>query len=224
MTEVDQAGRLRRRLARKDSNRERIAADVIKSPDLLTEVLDGLESDEATVRYGSAKVIRTISEREPELLYPHLDFFVERLDCENQVMQWEAIAVLGNLARVDTEGTIDRLLDRYLGPIRGPVMITAANTIKGAVRIALAKPDLTEPIVKAILRVERGKYKTPECRNVAIGHALEAFGELDAQLDDAKAVLSFATRQLKNGRQSTRRKAERFLKRRERRARARTSG
>ncbi len=215
MSALDQRTRLRRRLARKDSSKERIAGEVIKNPRLLADVLDGLGSGEATVKYGSAKVIRAISEREPSVLYPRAGFFAELLDSENTILQWEAILVLGNLARVDSKRKIDRILDRYLEPIRGPVMITAGNTIKGATRIALAKPKLTDRIVKAILGVERARYKTPACRDVAIGHALEALGELVDQLSEAKPVLSFARRQLENRRSATKRKAERFLKSRE---------
>ena len=213
MSALDQRTRLRRRLARKDSSKERIAGEVIKRPPLLADLLDGLGSGEATVKYGCAKVIRAISEREPSVLYPRTDFFVELLDSENTILQWEAIVVLGNLARVDSKRKIDRILDRYLEPIRGPVMITAGNTIKGATRIALAKPKLTERIVKAILGVQRARYKTPECRDIAIGHALEGLGELLDQLGDARPVLSFARRQLKNRRSATKRKAERFLRR-----------
>jgi hypothetical protein len=49
------------------------------------------------------------------------------------------------------------MLDDYLAPIRGPVMITAANTIKGAVIIARAKPHLAAKIAGALMRVERAK-------------------------------------------------------------------
>jgi hypothetical protein len=48
-----------------------------------------------------------------------------------------------------------RILDRYFAPISGPVMVTAANIIGGAVKIARAKPALTERIVSEILKVEK---------------------------------------------------------------------
>ena len=52
--------------------------------------------------------------------------------------------VLGNLAAVDTVGKFEGILTRYLAPIRGPVMITASNTCKGAAEVGLAKPALTD--------------------------------------------------------------------------------
>lgn len=208
-------GRLRRRLARRDSDKKKIAGEVIEKPELLEEILDGLGAEEAAVKYASAKVIRAIGEREPSVLYPRADLFIDLLGSENTILRWEAILALASLARVDSERKMDAVLDRYLEPIRGPVMITAANTIKGAARIALARPELTARIVKAILAVEKARYGTPECRNIAIGHALEALGgELFDQAADTRPILSFARRHLENPRSSTRRKAERLVKKR----------
>jgi hypothetical protein len=69
------------------------------------------------------------------------------------------------------------------------------------VAIALAKPDLADRIVDETMKVEKGRYKTAECRNVALGHALDALGRL------------FVKRQLRNPRNATRKRAERLVKR-----------
>jgi len=100
-------------------------------------------------------------------------------------------------------------LDRYLTPIDGPVMITAANTIKGAAMIAQAKPHLAPQIAAAILRVEKARYATPECRNVAIGHGLEALRGMGVA--EAREL---AKRHLRNPRVATARKAAGIWKRR----------
>ena len=78
--------------------------------------------------------------------------------------------------------------------------------------LGLAKPHLTERIVRELLKVEEAKYQAAECRNVALGHAIEAFDALFEQLDDPQPVLRRARRQQKNTRSATRRKAERFLR------------
>jgi hypothetical protein len=115
-------------------------------------------------------------------------------------------------------GRIDGVLDRYLAPIAGPVMITAANAIAGAGRIASARPDLQPRIVAAILGVEKARYATAECRNVAIGHALETLRTLALASDasapspEFRAVLAFARRQLKNPRPATAKKAGRLVR------------
>ena len=81
--------------------------------------------------------------------------------------------LIGCLAAVDRRGAVTRILDRYLAPLRGPDLITAANVIAGAARIATAKPRLADRIAKALLGVSRARYATPECRNVALGAAIE---------------------------------------------------
>ena len=72
--------------------------------------------------------------------------------------------------------------------------------------------DLVKRIVPRIMRVERAEYATPECRNVAIGHALRALEELVRLLPDRRGVRLFAARQLGNPRAATSAKARKFLK------------
>jgi hypothetical protein len=92
-------------------------------------------------------------------------------------------------------------------------MIGAANAIAAAANIALAKPHLADRIVKEILKVERASYQRPECRNVAIGHAIQSFDRFFRHVGNTRPVLAFVKRQLDNSRPATRKKAERFLKR-----------
>jgi hypothetical protein len=159
-----------------------------------------------------------MSERLPELLYPHFDFFAAMLDHDNQILKWNATLTLANLARVDRAGKIEAILDRYLDLISGPNMITAANAIRGAAIIGLAKPHLVRRILLRIMRVERVEYATPECRNVAIGHALRALEQLADLLPDQRVLRLFAARQLGNPRPATSAKARRFLKARKKTA------
>jgi hypothetical protein len=113
---------------------------------------------------------------------------------------------------VDSKRKIDKILARYMQPISGPELITAGNVIGGAAKIALAKPKLTDKIVDEILKVERVRYQTPECRNVALGHAIEALGLLFKQSKRQEKILRLAKKQLRNPRNATRKKAEKFIK------------
>ena len=56
-------------------------------------------------------------------------------------------------------------------------------------------------------------YKTDECRNVAIGHAIRALGRFFDAIPEQAPVVRFVRAQLENPRASTRRKAQEFLKR-----------
>jgi len=201
-------------ISQKESDKGKIALKVIKQPELLSEIIDGLGADKARVKYGCAKVLRIISDKAPELLYPRIDYYIDLLDNDNNILKWEAIYVIANLAAVDTEDRIEAIFERYFGPIPGPALITAGNVIAGAAKIAKAKPQLTERIVGELLKVEKAQYKTTECGNVALGHAIKAFDQFFDQIRDKKPVIAFVRRQLENTRNATRNKAEAFLKKR----------
>jgi hypothetical protein len=200
------------KLAQKDADKQKLAATVIKQPELLSELLAGLSSDVATVKYGSVKILRIISETEPGVLYPKINFLFDLLDSGNQILKWGGITIIANLAAVDSRRKIDKILKEYLAPISGPELITANNVIGGAAKIALAKPKLTDRIVDDILKVEKARFQTAECRNIALGQAIEALGRLFEQSKRRERILKLARRQLKNPRNATRKKAEKFIR------------
>lgn len=185
----------------------------LRNQEAVEQLVAATSSPMARLRLGAAKALRTLSEREPDLLYPHFEFFDKLRRSDNSVLRWNAMLVLGNLAPVDTEEKIDAILDDYLGSIRGPHLIDAANTIRGATAMAVSKPHLADRIARAILQVEAANYKTPECRRVAIGHAINAFTRLMPMVSDKSGVQLFVTRQVENSRPATRKKAEAFVRR-----------
>jgi hypothetical protein len=189
-----------------------LADAVERNHELIKEVLAGVASKRAATKFGASKALRILSERAPELIYPHFDFFTDLMWDDNHILKWNATLTLANLARVDRESKIETILDRYLDLIVGSNMITAANAMHGAAIIGAAKPNLANHIVSRIMRVERAEYATPECRNVAIGHALRALEDLAALLPDRRKVRLFAARQLGNPRPATSAKARRLLK------------
>jgi len=199
-------------IAQKGSDKEAIAESIADDPTRIAEIIEGLNNKKASVKFGCGKVLRIISERHPEALYPHIDTFIKLLDSDNNIMKWEGIHVIGNLACVDKGKKIDAILTRYLKPIEGPVMITAANVIGGAARIAAAKPYLAERIAAEILKVQHAKYATAECRNVALGHALDAFEIFFDKIKNKQPVIDLVTKQMDNTRNSTRKRAEKLLK------------
>ena len=46
---------------------------------------------DARTKYRSAKALRQLAEQQPELLYPHFDFFAGLLAHENKIFQWQGI-------------------------------------------------------------------------------------------------------------------------------------
>lgn len=204
-------------LSKKGADRDAIAVEVLKYPETIPDLLEGLNAEKANIKYGSEKVLRLVSEERPELIYPHFDRFLEFLEGENKFMKWGGIMTIANLAIVDSEKRIEQIFDRYFAPINGPVMVTAANITGGAAKIAKAKPALTERIVTEILKVETAKYLmhgklSPECNNVVCGRAVDTFTEIYDQIHEKKRVRDFVERQLRSSRPAVRKKAEKFFK------------
>lgn len=192
-------------------NPGQLAQKAILVPALLPDITRGLEADKPRVKYGCAKALRLISEQRPDVLYPHFGFFARLLDHENKILQWDAAFVLSQLARADAQDEFTAIFEKYFAPIAGPVMIAAATAIQGGARVAHAKPHLADRIAAEILKVARARYRTPECRNVAIGHAIVALKDMLPLLSDPALVVQFVRKQTRNRRAATRKKAERFL-------------
>ena len=199
-------------IARLPAHVEPLAERVARKPQFLPELFAGLRADKPEIKYGCLKALRLISEKEPAALYPEFGRFVDMIGSENTIFKWGAIIIIGNLAAVDSDDKIGRILDRYLAPISGPVMITAANTIGGAGKIARAKPRLADRIVRALLQVEVANYQTPECRNVALGHVVKSLDLFFEHIGDQEPVIAFVQRQLDNSRNAVKKKAAAFLK------------
>jgi len=204
-------------LAHKGADIEAVAEQVVEHPECIGGLVEALQSEKGTTRYGYEKVLRRVSERRPELVYPWFDVFAAMLDHDNSFLKWGAILTIANLASVDSEGRFETIFEKYYAPIGGPVMVTAANIIGSSPKIARAKPHLADRIAQEILKVRKARYErhgdpSPECRNVAIGHAVEAFDGFFDQISDKASVIEFVRSQLKNTRKPVVKKAERFLR------------
>jgi hypothetical protein len=68
---------------------------VMVGPELLEQVLDGLNIQKATVKFDCEKALRIISEKAPQRPHHHYDFFVEMLDNDNSFLRWGAIHTNG---------------------------------------------------------------------------------------------------------------------------------
>jgi hypothetical protein len=209
MTVIEQLGQ-------KKADIEAIAAQVIAHPESIAQLAEAIQIEKSAAKFAYDKVLRLVSEQKPELIYPYFDVFVQLLGSDNSFLKWGAILTIANLTAVDTERKFEAIFARYYTPIKGPVMVTAANIIGSSPKIVASKPGLTQRITREILKVEKAKYErhgnpSPECRNVALGHAIDAFDEFFDQIGGQDAVIRFVRRQRKNARPKVAKKAERFL-------------
>lgn len=204
-------------MRQKSADPTKIAKLAIRNPEYIADLVKVLQTEKGSIKFGCDKVLRLISERKPELIYPYFDVFAKTLDSENSFLKWGAIATIANLTAVDHKNKFEKIFRKYYSPIPGPVMVTAANVIGGSAKIASAKPELIEKITKEILKVEKANYKmrdifSPECRNVACGHAIDSFAQFFDEIKVKEPVIKFVKKQLKNTRGAVKKKAGGFIK------------
>jgi len=202
------------RLGKKEVKAEDVAKKAIENPSLLPEIFKGVSSTNARIRYGCAKILRIVSEEDPEKLYPKMDFFIELLDSDKRILKWNALYIIANLTTVDVDNRFEDVFDKYYSLLGAEYMVTVANVVGNSGKIAKAKPNLTRKITNELLKTENLTIKshlTQECKNIIIGHSLSAFDMYFDQIQNKDEVISFAKRQLSNTRNATRVEAEKFL-------------
>jgi hypothetical protein len=208
------------RVAAKGADLSAIAVQLIQDSEQIPILIEALKTEKSSKKFAYEKALRLVSAKQPMQIYPYFDFFCSLLDHDNNFLKWGAIMTVANLAAADTQKKFESIFRKYYDPIIGPTMVTAANIIGGSVTIVHAKPELADAITKEIPKVEKAKYfmkdlPSPECRNVAIGHAINALDGFYDGIGDKAAVLKFVKRQIKNTRKPVAKRAEQFLRKHE---------
>jgi hypothetical protein len=206
-----------RKLGNKSLTKEALLQKIRENPDLTPEVLSGVSSPKASIRYGCAKVLMDLSYEQPERLYPYMDSFIALLDSKYRILVWNAMAIVANLARVDRDKKFDAVFEKYYGFLNDEYMVTAANVVGNSSRIALAKPYLVQKITGELLKVENistTPHLTVECKRVIAEKAIESFDLFFDRIEAKDKVILFVKRHKNSSRKSLKAKAESFLKKR----------
>ena len=190
---------------------ERLATKASKDGTVLSEVVKGVSSDKAKIKYCCAKVLRILSQTDPEILYPKWNSIVDMLDFENTFLRANAVLVIANLTKVDSRNRFEKLFNRYYELMNDKSMITTGNLVGMSGVIVAAKPELETKITNKLLSIDRTHHGS-ECQNVIKANAIKAFDEYFGESRSRKKILDFVRGELKNTRPSTRRRAEDFLK------------
>lgn len=190
---------------------DEVADKVMDDPALLDLIFNNLSSPTARIKFRSSKILKIISHKQPLLLYPHINFFIELLDSDNKILLWNSLDILANLTPVDEHHKFDTIFNRYYAFLEDESLITAGHVVDNSPLIVANRPELLDKITERLLKIN----KTPrdaECGNILGGKAILAFGKYYEQIQDQEAVISFAQQLLNSQRNATRTKAEQFLK------------
>ena len=177
-------------------------------------LIKDLNSKQAAVKYKAAKTLSRMSEENPEILYPYFETFVKLLDGTNNILKWNAIDIIGNLAAADTEDKFSSLFGKYYGLLVSGSLITAAHVVESSPVIIKYKPELENQITGTLFSVEFVPLPTAECRDILRGKVITAFNKYAKTSKNKNLMLGFAGRLVnKSGiRPATQKKAAAFLK------------
>jgi hypothetical protein len=191
---------------------DHLVKKVTRDSTLIPQVIEGVKSPTALVRFGSAKILRRLSEIDPELLYPYWDHFVERLSEPNTFLKADAMLVIANLAVVDSGGKFEKAFDKFFSHLNDESMIPAASAAGISGKLALAKPNLQTKIVNRLVRIDDTDHGS-ECKNIIKGKVIESFEEFYEETSAAnkRKMVDFVKGEIRNRRKSTRKKAEKFM-------------
>ncbi len=202
------------KLVDKSITKEELFKKVKQNFDLLPEIIDGVSSGKAAIRYGCGKVLMDLSEEYPDKLYPYMDFFIKLLSSKYRILTWQTMFIIANLTKVDKNKKFDSIFDKYYSFLNDEYMVTVANVVGHSGKIALAKPHLIPKITKELLKVENIKttpHLTDECKKVIAEKAIQSIDMFFPQIENKDEVISFVKKHAASSRKTLKTKSEEFL-------------
>ena len=182
---------------------------------LIPDIIKGVSSSKATIRYSCAKVLMDLSEENPEKIYDYMDLFINLLDSKYRILTWNAIITIANLTKVDNMKKFDQIFDKYFDLLHDEYMVTVANIVGSSSKIALAKPYLINKITNELLKVDKIKitlHLTEECKRVIAEKTIISFDTFFSKIEDKEKVIIFVKKHINSSRKTLKNEAEKFLK------------
>lgn len=93
-----------------EASNKLVSEECIKTPQLLTEIVDELSSKDQKMAADCAEVLTFVSENHPDLVAPHFDEIVPFLDHKHTKVRWEITHTIAQLASTNP-AAIEKLLE-----------------------------------------------------------------------------------------------------------------
>ena len=146
---------------------------VSKRPSDFSEaIVRGLRAGNRRIENGCAEIASLLSEKHPEVVYPHVSVIIENLGAKEPVLRWEAACTLGNLAAVDRDGQVFGCLKTLFGFLNDKSIVLQGHSVKALAKIAKAHPREAPTILKKLMEAA-GSF--PGNRVGCLIEAMESF-------------------------------------------------
>lgn len=190
---------------------------VQKEPDILKSLIEIESTEPSAVKFAAEKAVRSISESNPELFEGIETEIFSLLKSENTFIRLGNIITCANLAVLSSDKTLELLKKEYIPFLYSTNLAEFGNAVKGIPKIISVFPSLEEKLIPPLFEINervfihKGK-PSDECRNVAAGKVIEVFAKICKDSPYQQDMLNFAENNLTNTRNSTKRKAEKLVK------------
>lgn len=190
---------------------------VQKEPDILKKLIDIESTEPSAVKFAAEKAVRSISESNPKLLEGIETEIFSLLKSENTFIRLGNIITCANLSVLSSDKILELLKEDYIPFLYSANIAEFGNAVKGIPKIISVFPSLEEKLIPPLFEiservfVHKGK-PSDECRNVAAGKVMEVFEKIGKNSPYRQEMLNFAEMNLANTRNSTKRKAEKLVK------------
>lgn len=152
----------------------------------LDSIIKGLGSDQKRIQSGCAELGSFLSEDRPELLYPHIDLFMNNLEAKEPVLRWEAVCTIGNLAEVDGAGKVLNQLNSIIAFLDDKSIVLQGHAVRALTKIVKKHPERGKQVLDALVSA---RAKFPGNR---VGFLVEAMGFFAPLPKDRSKALEFA--------------------------------
>ncbi len=196
-------------LDKKNINFDFYANELLKNKNLLSEYLDGLTSKNQIYMENCFNVLNVVSEKNPDFLYPHWDFFVNHMQSNNNYHKTTSIIIISNLTSVDKKKKFENTFHEFYDNLRSEKTIVPIYLLKYSGRIVNFKPNLEERITNILLNVEQiHPGKQIELVKSAV---IESFSKFYSSSKNKEKIISFVEKQLNSKSPKTKKTAKDFL-------------
>jgi hypothetical protein len=192
---------------------EKISDRVLKDRQFLDSIFQVISDGPPGAKFRCAKSLLLLSESNPQLLCSRAQDIVHLLESKNQILKWNAIAILGNLASEDCRSVLEEILPKMYAFLSCGELITANHAIAALGKIGQVFPENKKKIMMQLLKIEHHTFDTDECKNIAVGKVILALEKLVDFSKANRVAAEFALRHTDNGRPATAKKAKGFLRR-----------
>ena len=81
------------KLGKNQITADELSEQIKKDFTLLQMIIEGVASSNSRIKFGCAKILSKISQDTPEKLYANIDFFIDLLNRDNNIIKWNVMDV-----------------------------------------------------------------------------------------------------------------------------------